>query len=104
MEAAAAIPARPHRWTVRALLATATVLAILSIASVWAARQVLDAGNWADTSTKMLEDPAIRSQVAGYLVDEVYKNVDVAAELREALPPRLAPLAGPAAGGLRNLA
>jgi hypothetical protein len=40
--------------------------------------------------------------VAGFLVDQLYDNVDVEAELREALPPRADPLAGPAAGALRR--
>ena len=38
------------------------------------------------------------------MVDELYANVDVEAQLKKALPPRAAPLAGPAAGGLRQLA
>ena len=95
---------RGRRYAVRALLALGAIAAILSIVSVWANRQLLDADNWADTSTALLEDPAIRDQVSGYLVDEVYANVDVSAELAGALPPRLKPLAGPAAGGLRNVA
>ncbi len=37
------------------------------------------------------------------MVDELYTNVDVQAELAAALPPRLQPLAGPAAAGLRQL-
>jgi hypothetical protein len=37
------------------------------------------------------------------LVDELYANVDVQAELAEAFPPRLQPLAGPAAGALQGL-
>lgn len=36
-------------------------------------------------------------------MDELYTNVDVAALIREALPPRADPLAGPAASGLRGL-
>ncbi|MGB2711473.1 MAG: hypothetical protein WBC33_08135, partial [Conexibacter sp.] len=95
---------RGRRYTVRALLVLATLLAVVSIFAVWANRQALDADNWADTSTQLLENDAIRTQVAGFLVDQLYGNVDVAAELSAALPPRLQPLAGPAAGGLRNLA
>jgi len=89
---------------VRALLALATVAALLAIVSVWANRQLLDADNWADTSTTLLADQAVQTAVAGYLVDQVYANVDVSGELASALPPRLQPLAGPAAGGLRNVA
>jgi hypothetical protein len=95
---------RGRHWTVRALLTLGTVLAVLSILAVWANRQLLSANNWSETSTQMLADPPIQTQVSAYVVDQVYSNVDVAAELRSGLPPRLAPLAGPAAGGLRNLA
>jgi hypothetical protein len=95
---------RRHTWAVRALLLAATALAVLSIFAIWANRQLLNADNWSKTSTQLLENPQVRSRVAAYLVDEVYANVDVAAEIRSGLPPQLAPLAGPAAGGLRNLA
>ncbi len=95
---------RGRRYAVRALLAVATLLAVLAIVSVWADRQLLNADDWADTSTALLEDPAVQTAVAGYLVDQVYANVDVSGELASALPPRLKPLAGPAAGGLRNVA
>ncbi|MDX6700553.1 MAG: hypothetical protein QOF26_779, partial [Baekduia sp.] len=87
-----------------ALLCGATVLAAVAIFAVWANRQVLDADNWADTSSAMLDNSAIRTQVSGYLVDEVYANVDVSGEISRALPRRLKPLAGPATSGLRDLA
>ncbi len=38
------------------------------------------------------------------MVDQLYKNVNVAGLLASGLPPRLDPLAGPAAGALRNVA
>ena len=44
----------------------------------------------------------MQTVVAGYLVDQLYANVDVPGELREALPPRAQPLAAPAAGALRR--
>jgi hypothetical protein len=95
---------RGRRYAVRALLCGATVLAVVAIFAVWANRQVLDADNWADTSSAMLDNSAIRTQVSGYLVDEVYANVDVGGEIAHALPPRLKPIAGPATSGLRDLA
>jgi hypothetical protein len=95
---------RGRRYAVRGLLVGATVLAVVAIFAVWADRQVLDADNWADTSSQMLDNSAIRTQVSGYLVDEVYANVDVAGEVSRALPRRLKPLAGPATSGLRDLA
>ena len=93
-----------RRWLVRGLVILATVIAIAAVFAVWANRQVLDADNWGDTSSSMLANPAIRTQVSDYLVDQVYTQVDVAAEFRAAFPPRLDPLAGPAANAVRQLA
>jgi hypothetical protein len=96
---------RPRRrgWA-RALVVLASILAFAAILAVWANRQLLNTDNWTNTSTELLENRIIRDQVAVYLVDQLYANVDVSAELRAALPERLQPLAGPAAGGLRQLA
>ena len=97
--------ARPRRrgWA-RALVVLASVLAFAAILAVWANRQLLNTDNWTRTSTQLLENRVIRDQISAYLVDELYANVDVAGEIRAALPERLQPLAGPAAGGLRDLA
>ncbi len=42
--------------------------------------------------------------MSDFLVDQLYANVDVEGQLSKALPPDLKPLAGPASGGLRELA
>jgi hypothetical protein len=86
------------------LLTVTTVLLVVAIVSIWANRQLLNADNWASTSTSLLQNTAIRSATANYLVDQLYANVDVAAKIDDALPPRLAPLAAPVAGALRNAA
>ena len=72
--------------------------------AVWANRLLFNPDNWANTSTQLLENPDIRSATSNYLVDQLYKNVNVAGLLESGLPPRLDPLAGPAAGALRNVA
>ena len=91
-----------RRWTVRGLLVLGTILLVLSQFALFADRQLLDANNWADTSDQMLQNDEIRSQVSGYLVDQLYTG-DVAAQVQQKLPPQLQPLAGPLAGGLREL-
>jgi hypothetical protein len=96
--------ARRHRIGVGTLLVAGTISAFLAIAALWVNRQALDTDNWTEASSQMLEDPAIRVALSGYLVDQLYANVDVAAEIRGALPERAQPLAGPAAGALRNVA
>src|SRR3954466_9765889 len=97
-------PRRGHRWAVRALLVLGTTFAVISIFAVFANRQMLNADNWAETSSRLLASSAIRTQVSDFLVDQVYTNVDVKGEVAKALPKRLQPLAGPAANGLRELA
>lgn len=87
-----------------ALIFVASLLAFLALPAVWLDRQALNTDNWAETSSELLEDDAIRTQVATYLVEQIYANVDVKAELAAALPPRAKPVAGFAAGGLQQLA
>ncbi|MEX1142848.1 MAG: SHOCT domain-containing protein [Thermoleophilaceae bacterium] len=86
------------------LIGIASLLAVLAILALWANRQLLDTDNWTDTSSELLEDDAIRNQVSVFLVDQLYANVDVQDRLADALPPRAQPLAGPAAGALKDLA
>ena len=93
-----------RRRTALALIFVASLLAFLSLPAVWLDRQALNTDNWADTSSELLDDEAIRTQVASYLVEQIYANVDVQAELAAALPPRAKPVAGFAAGGLQQLA
>jgi hypothetical protein len=95
---------RAHRRLSLALLVVASLLAFLAIFAVWANRQLLDSDNWTDSSSQLLENEEIRTQLSIFLVDELYNNVDVAAQLRGALPPRADQLAGPAAGALRSVA
>jgi hypothetical protein len=91
-----------HRLATAILVIVGTLATFLAIGALWINRQALDTSNWANTSSQMLEDKAIRTAVSGYLVDQLYANVDVAGELRTALPPRLQPLATPVAGALRD--
>jgi Short C-terminal domain len=95
---------RAHRIWVRVILGLATALAVFAIFAIWANRQLMNPSNWANTSTALLQKQTIRSAVSGYLVDQLYANVDVEGELKSGLPKQLAPLAGPISGGLHNLA
>jgi len=102
-------PRRAHRRLALALIVVASVLSFLAIFALWANRQLLDADNWAETSSELIENDAIRTQVATFMVDEVYANVDVESELQQAFEQLLRPgtaqaLAGPAAGGLQTFA
>ena len=100
---------RGRRRLAIALIVVASLLTFLAVFALWANRQLLNTDNWAETSSELLEDDAIRTQVSTFIVDELYANVDVQSELEQVFEQVLAParaqvLAGPAAGGLRSLA
>ena len=87
----------------RILLGLATLLTVVAIFALWVDRQALNTDAWTGTSVKLLGNAQIRSALSDYLVDQLYANVDVAAELKSLVPKELKPLAGPAAGGLRGV-
>jgi hypothetical protein len=93
-----------HPRIVAALLVVGTLVAFLAIFSIWVNRQALNTDNWVDTSDKVLQNDEVKTQLSNYLADELFANVDVQAQLETTFPPRLAPLAGPAAGALHQLA
>lgn len=93
-----------HPRVVAALLVVGTLIAFLAIFSIWVNRQALNTDNWVHTSDKLLQNAEVKTQLSNYLADELFANVDVQAELEKTFPPRLAPLAGPAAGALHQLA
>ena len=89
---------------VKALVVLGSVLAFLSVFAIWIERQALNTDDWVSTSGRLIQNPTIRAAVSDYLVDQLYENVDVEKELKEILPGDTKDLAGPAAGGLRQVA
>ncbi len=94
----------PHHRTVVALQVLATALTFVAVFSFWISRQALNTDNWVNTSGDLLENKAIQEQLSIFLVNRLYAHVDVEAELEKRLPAQAKALAGPAAGGLRQLA
>lgn len=84
------------------VLVVAGLLLLLSSFAVWINRVALNTTVFADTSSSLLDDPAIRSAVANRAVDELFANVDVQAEVEDQLPKQYKGLAGPATAGLRQ--
>jgi hypothetical protein len=85
------------------LILLAGVIGFVSALTVWTKRQALETDAWVNTSSRLLEDDEIRGALSVYLVDQLYANVSVSAELQQALPKDVKPLAAPLAGGLRQL-
>ena len=93
---------RVNRYGVRALLVLGTLCAFIAVFALWANRQLLNTDNWTTTSSRLLQNPEVRAAVSGFLVEQLFTNVDVAGQLESALPDEVKPLAGPATGALRG--
>src|SRR3954447_2170208 len=95
---------RGRQRLVRALVVFGSLLAFLSVFAIWTERQALDTDEWTNTSGRLIQNDKIREAVGTFLVDQLYENVDVEEELSEILPGETKKLAGPVAGGLRQVA
>lgn len=80
----------------RILVALASLLAVVALLGSWVDRQLLDTGQWTETSAALLADEAIRAPLADEIASQLADGSRTTAALQEALPPRLQPLAGPA--------
>jgi len=106
--AAARAASAPKRLSKRrrigiwALIVVASILAFVTVLTLWINRQVLDNDNWRQTSADLIADPAVQNTLSTYLVDQLYDNVDVAGAFEEQLPENLKGLAAPLAGALRQ--
>jgi hypothetical protein len=95
---------RGRRIAVAGVLALAVITLLVAVLSTFVRRQALDTNNWTNTSTQVLQNENVQAALGAYLVDQLFTNVDVAGELRQQLPSQFQALAGPAAGGLRQVA
>jgi hypothetical protein len=86
----------------RVLTVVAILLALVGMLAFYVAHTALDAAGFETISRNMIEDDAIRTQVANTAVDQLYANVDVEAAIAERLPPAQKGLAPALAGLLRS--
>ena len=87
-------------WT---LVVLGILLAVVAVVAGYIRYQALDTDTFANTSEELIADPVIRDQIATTLVEQLYGNVDVEAELEKRLPPDQQGLAGPLAAATREL-
>ena len=96
-------PGRGRRILVLVLIWGTTVLAVLGIFAVWANRQLLNPNNWANTSSRLLENNDVKTGLSNYLSDQLKANVN-GSRLKAILPPVLQPFAAPVAAAVQNFA
>jgi hypothetical protein len=90
-------------WLPWVLIVLAAVIGLVASLNVWVKRQALDTNNWTNSSAQVLENDKVRSAVSVYLVNQLYANTNVSAELEQRLPPQLKGLAPPLAAGLQQI-
>jgi hypothetical protein len=95
---------RRHRFLIGTLFVLASLVGFMAINTLWINRQVLNADNWADTSSRVLADKQVQTAVSAYAVNQLFSSGVPQARLKAALPPRLQPLAGPLTAGLEQVA
>src|SRR5918996_3889993 len=93
-----------RRAGIAALLAVGTLIFIGFGVGVWPEGQGLDTDEWVTASADMLENEDVPTAGGGFIVDRLFDSEEVQAQIEEVLPPRLDPLAGPAAAGLKEVA
>jgi hypothetical protein len=96
-------PSRRRLILARLLTVVAIILVVISVLANFVKREALDNSRFRETSRALIADDTIRNQLARTLVDQLYANVDVAAALRQRLPPNLEGLSGPIAGATRDV-
>ncbi|HET6830099.1 MAG TPA: hypothetical protein VFH44_01995 [Solirubrobacterales bacterium] len=94
---------RARRRLAVILVVVATLTGILALIATWTKRQVFDTDQWVETSSALLADDQIRERLADNLTTQIFGSGVVEAELAKLLPPKAAPLAGPASAGLSQL-
>lgn len=94
--------ARGRSAAVWVVLVVAGLLLLLTSFAVWINRVALNTQVFADTSSELLADDAIRAAIATRSVDALFDNVDVQTELEKQFPSDFDALSGIATAGLRQ--
>ena len=93
-----------RRIVARVLVVLGLILAAVALLAGYLRWQAFDSDTFNETSSELIANDAVRDQVAATMVEQLFTNVDVAANLEARLPPDQQGLAQPLAGALRALA
>jgi hypothetical protein len=99
-------PGKGPRWkriSSWVLLVLACILAVLSVVTVFARNQLLNTDDYVNTVAPLASNPAIQTQVAAKVSENLIARADVQARVKAALPPKAGPLAAPITSGLEAL-
>ena len=88
----------------RILVFVGALFLIASLLAGYVRFQALDTATVKESAALLIEDKEIRDQIAATLVDQLFTNVDVSAQLEEQLPADQKALAGALSAAVRELA
>jgi hypothetical protein len=97
-------PSRGRMIAARVLVLLGAVFAAVALLAGYVRWQALDTDTVRGTAGELIADEDVREQIAASLVDSLFTNVDVEAQLQERLPPEQQALAGAITGAVRELA
>ena len=87
-----------------ALVVLASIVLVVSMIANWVQTQVLNSGEFSNSTDKILQNKDVQQQLGIFAVDQLYANVDVQAQIAQRLPPPAQPLAAPVTAATRQLA
>ena len=83
---AAQEPKHRHRTLVWALVVLASIVLVVSMIANWVQTQVLNSGEFSNSTDKILQNKDVQQQLSIFAVDQLYANVDVQAQIQQKLP------------------
>ena len=97
-------PSRGRMLGARILVFLGALFLIASLLAGYIRFQALDTGTVEESASLLIEDEEIRDEIAASLVEQLFANVDVTAQLEQQLPADQKGLAGALGGAVRELA
>ncbi len=70
-----------------ALVVLASIVLVVSMLANWIQTQVLNSGEFSNSTDKILQNKDVQQQLSIFAVDQLYANVDVQAQIEQRLPP-----------------
>jgi hypothetical protein len=85
------------------LLVILTALFInLSVVALYVRRNIVNTDVWVSKTTQVIQTPSVRQDISNSLSQTIFEKTDAEQNIKEFLPDRVAPLAGPLTKTLQN--
>jgi hypothetical protein len=93
-----------RKWGVGILILLGVFLLTLANVAFWAGFTLLNTNGWVAAVGPLTKDPTVSGLISQEVVSGLFEGADIEETAKEALPPKLQPLAGPLVVGLEQVA